>query len=154
MNPPTLVHPQHSLINQGSSRASWIEWLSDESPEQAYLQGLVYLNEAFGWTEQMEEFLVPIIDVWRRIPGFKNLRKWDAHKWKQADNICRHYQTTPHEVEATWKAAMKWWGEDVTSHLHKLGSRYIYTLSCCKFLWVVIHEMGSCEKYNSALHIW
>ena len=53
LDPPTLIHPQCSLIDQGLSRADWIEWLLNESPERAYLQGLIYLDKAFGWTKQM-----------------------------------------------------------------------------------------------------
>ena len=104
-------------MDQGSNRADWIERLSNESPERAYLQGLVYLDEAFGWTESMEEFLVPIIDACHKIPSFDSLWKRDAHKWKCVDDIQQHYQITPHKVEAAWKATSEMWGGDVTHQL-------------------------------------
>ena len=81
----------------------------------------------------MEEFLVPIIDVCRKMPGFENLHKQDAHKWKRANDIRRHYQTTPHKMEVAWKVTSKCWEEDMTGHLCKLGGGYIYMSSCHKF---------------------
>ena len=114
LNPPTLVHPQQSLLDQGSSQANWIKCLSNKSPERAYLQGLVYLDKAFAWTESMEEFLVPIIDTCHKIPGFDSLRKQDVHKWCHANDIRCHYQTTPHKMEAAWKATLERWGDNIT----------------------------------------
>ena len=139
---PVLIQAQRPMMEQGASRAEWIERLSQESPERAYLQGLVYLDEALGWTEQLEEFLVLIIDACRKIPGFEQLRKKDGNKWRRADDIRRHYQTTPHKVNIAWNVVAERWGEDVAGLLKKLGIGYIYASSCRK--------LSRAAKWNEA----